>query len=445
MPDLTPRLGIKKPLGNENVTRENFNENWDIIDLNSAKKSDLVGHQAERATPTTLGHVKAETDAEGNLILPEMSASNVTTAGGSNVQTEIDSLKSSVSDGKTQIETAITGKGGAVSKAGAVATFEELEAGVNGITSKGKFVKTGDVSGITFKTTYQRTTIAKNFLYSQDSDTTTIGVTNLDTNQIHATFVNNTNYVDFIKSDRFEDCLYGYRTGNLKKLDQDYNLLWNNTALTSLYWNAVTFDDLYVYAVSNADSKIRKINRLTGVTELTSPSPVSGGASGALIVQKELNRIVYVISSSSGVYFSIFKLDDLTVIRNFSNSNTTGTYTYGGFFTKSLRYLYYFVTSSDNIVYLCIVDTNPATPLFLTNRPIAFPVSSVLEGSLASIWTDKGFVINASNNTMIVSADDTNELSFTISGVYDKAYNKNNGHRYIGIDTSKNLSHGIYS
>jgi hypothetical protein len=32
MPDLTPRLGIKKPLGNENVTRQSFNENWDIID-----------------------------------------------------------------------------------------------------------------------------------------------------------------------------------------------------------------------------------------------------------------------------------------------------------------------------------------------------------------------------------------------------------------------------
>jgi hypothetical protein len=32
MPDLTPRLGIKKPLATENVTRASFNENWDIID-----------------------------------------------------------------------------------------------------------------------------------------------------------------------------------------------------------------------------------------------------------------------------------------------------------------------------------------------------------------------------------------------------------------------------
>lgn len=36
MPDLTPNLGIKKPLGNENVSRASFNENWDIIDASAA-------------------------------------------------------------------------------------------------------------------------------------------------------------------------------------------------------------------------------------------------------------------------------------------------------------------------------------------------------------------------------------------------------------------------
>jgi hypothetical protein len=32
MPELTPRIGIKKPLGSENVTRQSFNDNYDIID-----------------------------------------------------------------------------------------------------------------------------------------------------------------------------------------------------------------------------------------------------------------------------------------------------------------------------------------------------------------------------------------------------------------------------
>ena len=39
MPDITPNLGIKKPLGNENVSRASFNENWDILDANAAPKN----------------------------------------------------------------------------------------------------------------------------------------------------------------------------------------------------------------------------------------------------------------------------------------------------------------------------------------------------------------------------------------------------------------------
>jgi len=47
MPDLTPRLGLKKPLGNENVTRAAYNENLDIVDTNAAKKTDLDSHVAD--------------------------------------------------------------------------------------------------------------------------------------------------------------------------------------------------------------------------------------------------------------------------------------------------------------------------------------------------------------------------------------------------------------
>ncbi|CAH0121058.1 hypothetical protein PAE9249_03584 [Paenibacillus sp. CECT 9249] len=55
MPDLTPRLGLKKPLGNENVTLASFNENYDILDAGVATKSDLDSHNnaatAHGATP----------------------------------------------------------------------------------------------------------------------------------------------------------------------------------------------------------------------------------------------------------------------------------------------------------------------------------------------------------------------------------------------------------
>lgn len=44
MPTTTPNLGLKKPLGNETVSRSAYNENLDILDENVAKASNLVAH-----------------------------------------------------------------------------------------------------------------------------------------------------------------------------------------------------------------------------------------------------------------------------------------------------------------------------------------------------------------------------------------------------------------
>jgi hypothetical protein len=42
MPTFTPKLGLKKPLGNETVTRAAFNENWDTIDQMAAREPFLL-------------------------------------------------------------------------------------------------------------------------------------------------------------------------------------------------------------------------------------------------------------------------------------------------------------------------------------------------------------------------------------------------------------------
>ncbi len=47
MPNLTPNLGLKKPLGNENVSRQAYNENLDLLDQNVTKKADLSAHLAD--------------------------------------------------------------------------------------------------------------------------------------------------------------------------------------------------------------------------------------------------------------------------------------------------------------------------------------------------------------------------------------------------------------
>lgn len=51
MPELTPRLGLKKPLGSDPVSRVMFNENYDIIDEKVATLDDLSMHVNDSANP----------------------------------------------------------------------------------------------------------------------------------------------------------------------------------------------------------------------------------------------------------------------------------------------------------------------------------------------------------------------------------------------------------
>jgi len=69
MPDLTPKLGIKKPLGNETVSRAAFNENWDIIDANvvadkGGVPSIQAGLDAAKPAPGTAGRLYVATDTQ---------------------------------------------------------------------------------------------------------------------------------------------------------------------------------------------------------------------------------------------------------------------------------------------------------------------------------------------------------------------------------------------
>jgi len=50
MPDVTTSLGLKKPLGNETVSRAAYNENLDILDAAVVKKSDFASHKSRHST-----------------------------------------------------------------------------------------------------------------------------------------------------------------------------------------------------------------------------------------------------------------------------------------------------------------------------------------------------------------------------------------------------------
>ena len=93
---------------------------------------ELATHKAEKASKAAYGHVKVGAGinvSDGVISVAEMTASNVTTTGGSNVQAELNDLKSSVSSGKSSVKNAITGKGGTV-LGGNPPTFAQLAAGV---------------------------------------------------------------------------------------------------------------------------------------------------------------------------------------------------------------------------------------------------------------------------------------------------------------------------
>lgn len=72
-----------------------------------------------------------------DLLYPVTKAANVQTSSGENVETEITSLKQSVSNGKTQLEAAITDMGGTVSNTSgnAYPTFDNLDNGIRALTS----------------------------------------------------------------------------------------------------------------------------------------------------------------------------------------------------------------------------------------------------------------------------------------------------------------------
>jgi hypothetical protein len=63
MPNTTPRLGLKKPLGTEVVDITVLNDNADTLDLNVAKKADLDAHTANTSNPhsVTTTQIGAET------------------------------------------------------------------------------------------------------------------------------------------------------------------------------------------------------------------------------------------------------------------------------------------------------------------------------------------------------------------------------------------------
>lgn len=81
MPITTPKLGIKKPLGNETVIRASFNENWDIIDKQAVHESFLLEEPTydveNNRVVCTIGPGLAELFSDNTLVIVEKTASTM--------------------------------------------------------------------------------------------------------------------------------------------------------------------------------------------------------------------------------------------------------------------------------------------------------------------------------------------------------------------------------
>jgi hypothetical protein len=93
MPDLTPRIGIKKPLGNENVSRASFNENWDIID---AKVATLGVDGKVPADQLTGQNAFANVNANGALLTADNKADQFNVFSGTGISVSSNSATNSM-------------------------------------------------------------------------------------------------------------------------------------------------------------------------------------------------------------------------------------------------------------------------------------------------------------------------------------------------------------
>ncbi|NDI34568.1 WD40 repeat domain-containing protein [Chengkuizengella sediminis] len=293
MPELTPNLEIKKPLGNENVSRHSFNENWDIIDEQVARKDDFQTHassttthitEAERSTwnakeITTGAQTKADTAEENarmytdaQISAIQLTANNITiddVNGHFNsveVEGALSELFQSVSDGKEAVATAITNVDNTKDSSGSD-TFSELADDIKTIKKSVAVHLEEQLSILKFDS----------LIWSYDGHTDRVRGINVDTNgYVYSSGYDQTlhklspdgshiwtysGHTDIVKAIAIDDDGYVYSGGfdnTLHKISPSGSQIWTYTEYTGDV-DCIEFDqEGYIYTGSS-DATIRKI------------------------------------------------------------------------------------------------------------------------------------------------------------------------------------------
>lgn len=250
----------------------------------------VTAHQAEKASKTGFGHVQIGDGinvTDGVISVAEMTATNVSTTSGSNVQTEIDNLKSSVSNGKLDVRNAITGKGGTVADADGdgVPTHAELAAGVTGLTTP----KTDDGIIADEASLSYGVNMWGDFAYNNEADERVVIAYNNGTGAIYRGIVYEKNGQFYRETSNINAAINAVQRDELNiflATNSNSIMAYPIDLMTTYKWirtNYLTFGKMLrhkgkLICLENGSYYVRVLNTETGETEKSYLSPSTIGA-----------------------------------------------------------------------------------------------------------------------------------------------------------------------
>lgn len=275
MPNTTTNLQLEKPLQTENYDVDVQNRNMDKLDAEVVKKASTTQDgRLSKEDKTKLDGIEA---GATNYVHPAshpatmiLMSDGVTTA-----QSEIDSLKSSVSSGKQQVATAITGKGGTVADADGdgVPSFQELSEGVIGLA----------------KPTMKTTTLVQQKQWNNPWGTSSILINYIDEDNVEVLEV----------------------VANGRKLKLNFSTMSTDTTYTSpntkddSNWNNGTLHDFYPYIV-RVNTGINYIDVLDFDKNLIKRLTVTNTFDGIPSVRVNFAKTKIVVTGRIDSYYSYY-------------------------------------------------------------------------------------------------------------------------------------------
>ena len=281
-------------------------------------------------------------DKDGNILHPEITVDNELNSTSENpvqnkvINAKLDEVFQSVSNGKSLLETAITDKGSSVSKAGDVATFEELKTGITGINTGNIFVQLDEPTsktGLWLKTNSTNEVVNLNKVYK-------IGFESIQTKSPSSLFIENCCAVNNeVYCFGLYDSMRSY-----KKLVYKYNAEANSYIKLSNPPN--TFESAAVESIGN-------IIYIMGGKDLTTTNAYKYDTTTDTYTK--LADIPYVFCgteiTSVGNYIYLLGSDNSTYSKNnYKYDTTTDTYTKLADAPYNIDYCG--VQSVDNTIYI---------------------------------------------------------------------------------------------